>query len=108
MIGKLREYITIQTPTESDDGYGGKTVSWSTHAQVWAKIDPVSASQKWHAETLEHNVTHRITVREVSGLASNMRISWESRVFYVRHFREILERDRWVEILAEEGVGVLS
>lgn len=108
MIGKLREYITIETPSESDDGYGGKTVTWSTHASVWAKIDPISAAQTWHADNLEHRVTHKVTIRELSGVTAKMRISWESRTFYIRHFREILERDRFVEILAEEGTGVLS
>ena len=108
MIGKLREFVTIQTPTESDDGFGGKTVTWGTFAQVWARIDPITASQKWHANQLEHNVSHKVTIRELAGLTSSMRISWESRIFHVRDFRELGERDRWVEIMAEEGVGVAS
>jgi SPP1 family predicted phage head-tail adaptor len=107
-IGKLREYIAVENPTETPDSVGGYTVTWSTFANVWAKIEPTNSQHQYHSENLEYRVTHKITIRELAGLNIKMRISFENRIFHIRGFRDILERDRFQELLCEEGSGVAS
>jgi len=100
---KLRHRITIQELSLSDDGRGGHTESWSTFKEVWAKIEPVSASQKWMAQQLEHHISHKIVIRAISGLSIDMRIKFGSRFFQIHSFRDIEERGKIVEIMAMEG-----
>ncbi len=104
-IDMLRHRIVIEEVALTGDGLGGQTELYSTHATVWAKIEPVSANQISFSQSLEHRVTHKITVREYSGLVlkSDMRITFESRIFHIRSFRNMLERDKFIEIMAEEG-----
>lgn len=110
MIGKLREYVTIETPTETADadGTGGFTVSWSTFASVWAKISPVSARVVRSADNNEHRVTHKIRIRELAGVTQKMRIAFEGRIFHVRGIADPEERDRFLDLYCEEGDGVAS
>lgn len=107
-LGKLREYVTIEQPTETEDGHGGFAVTWSTFAQVWARIDPVAQRHDYHGDALERRVTHKIIIRELSDLTIKMRISFESRIFHILGFADMEERDRFVEIKCHEGDGVAS
>jgi len=44
--GGLRETVTIQTPTRSEDsGSGGATETWATHATVYMQIRPRPGSR---------------------------------------------------------------
>lgn len=101
-IGKLRHRITIQEPTETTDNHGGYTESWSTFATVWARISPMSASEKHFADKLEEEVTHKIKIRSLSGLSAKMRIQFGSRIFKIVGHRDIEERGKFMEINALE------
>lgn len=99
----LRWRITIEQLVLSDDGQGGHSESWSTLATPWAKLEPLSASQIWHAQQLEHRVTHKITIRYRNDIESNMRILFEGRIFHIKSFRDLESQKRFTEIMAEEG-----
>ena len=103
-IKDLRHRIVIQDVEQLSDGHGGYNETWVTFATVWAKVVPVSAQEKWRAENLDHEVTHRITIRYLANITSSMRISFDGRIFHVKGFRNLEERDRYIEIVAKEGV----
>ena len=102
-IKDLRHSVTIQERTLTADGQGGSTESWSTFTTAWVAIEPTSAAQQFYAQHLKHRVTHKITARYFSGLTSDMRIIFGSRTFHVRGYRDLEERNRFYEIMAEEG-----
>lgn len=102
---QLRNQIVIQTNTLTVDGIGGNTETWATFATVWARIEPLSANQVFFSESLQHRVTHKITIRDLASLSSKMRISFDSRIFYIKSFRDLLEKNRFTEIMAEEGAA---
>lgn len=102
--GELRHRVTIQQLSETRDSQGGfNDPSWSTRATVWAKITPVSTSQEFFSERLEHRITHKIFIRYRSDLNIKDRISYGSRIFQVQGFKDPDERKRFLEISAEEG-----
>lgn len=103
--GHLRELITIEQPTRTTDNQGGATIAWSTFSQVWARIEPLSASQVLFSQSLQHRITHRVTIRELSGVTTAMRITYGSRTFQIHGIRDLEEKNRFVEIAAEEGAG---
>ena len=104
-IGAMRHRITIETPTRVSDGMGGATITWATHATAWSKVEPMSANQVFWARHLEHRVTHKITLRYVAGITSDMRVSFESRIFHIKGIRDLEERNRFIELTCEEGAA---
>ena len=45
MIGRMKEYITVQVKSTTSDGQGGATVSWATLASEWAEATMLSQSR---------------------------------------------------------------
>lgn len=103
--GDLRHRITVERSTETRDDYGGQTVAWTTRFSAWAKITPMSTSQILYARQLEHRVSHKIVIRFRDDIEIDDRISYDSRIFHVRGYKNVEERDRWLEIEAEEGAA---
>ncbi len=77
--GQLRHRVVIQARTLSDTAGGGQTESWSTHATVWARVEPVSGRELMEAQQLEARVSHKVTIRALDTVTSEMRISHGSR-----------------------------
>lgn len=109
-VGKLREYVAIEQPQETPDtdGLGGIAVFWVPFAFAWARITPVAARTVRAADGNEHRVTHKIRIRELPGLTQKMRVLFEGRTFQIRGVLDPEERDRFHDLLCEEGDGVAS
>lgn len=103
-VGEMKHRITIETPTRSTDGIGGFTSTWATFASAWASITPVAAREDFHASRLEHRVTHKIMIRYVASVTSNMRVVFGSRTFQIKGIKNLEERNRFLELKCEEGV----
>jgi len=104
-IRDLRHRISIEQLTRTADGQGGFTESWSQFASVWANIVPTSAAERFFAQRIESNVTHKIGIRYLSGVASEMRIIFETRIFQIHGVRKI-DEEKWFMILdCVENVG---
>lgn len=105
--GMLRHSITIKSRgTLASDSGGGGTYPWDvTKATARAYIKPLSGREQLHAMQLESPVTHKIVMRYVSGITADMRVELGSRYFNIRAVINVEERNRWLEIMAEEGVA---
>jgi SPP1 family predicted phage head-tail adaptor len=104
-IGTLRHDITIETPADTVDSIGGQTVTWSTHASVKAQIKPAKGSERYFAQKLEANVSHKVRIRYLSTVTTSMRIQFGSRTLQVRGVMHEEERSRWTDLFCEEGVA---
>lgn len=104
-IGELRHRIVIEESVKVSDGVGGQTETWQTVATVWAKIDPVAGLERFFAERIEENITHKITIRYRTGIDTEMRISFDGHIFQIRSVRRMLERKDFIQIDAVEGTA---
>jgi SPP1 family predicted phage head-tail adaptor len=104
--GELRKRATLQTETQTPDGAGGYALAWADVATVWVEIQPLSGSEVLAAGHLEGHVTHKVTLRYISGMTTDMRLLYGGRVFNVRSVMNVDERNRWTELLVEEGAAV--
>lgn len=104
-IAELRQRIKFQSLTRTADGQGGWTESWSDFAEVWAKVEPVSASEKYFSQRIQQNTTHKIAIRWLENITSEMRIVFESRIFQIHGIRRENEERWFMFIDAEEGVA---
>lgn len=107
LAARLNRRLTLQEPTEADDGAGGVTFGWSDVATVWAEITPLRTpnGEVLFAGKVEQRGTHRITLRYRSGLHPSMRIQYGTRLFNIRRITNVNEANVLLEIDAEEGVA---
>lgn len=104
-IGQLRKQITVQYEAPTADSAGGYALGWTDLATVWGEITPVSGSKVYIDAHLEGHVTHHVTLRYRGDLAitTDMRLSYNGRVFNIRAVLNTEERNHWSELLVEEG-----
>lgn len=103
--GALRHKIAIQEQTDTSDGMGGFSTSWSNVSgmgSVPAAIWPLKSDERIDAMKLEHEVTHRVRIRYRSGVTTKMRISWDSRTFNIISILNPDEKNVMLEMLVME------
>ncbi len=80
--GQLRHRITVQQYTETRDDFGAVVETWADFAaNVPAFVKPVASSDKWTGQQTTQQITHEIKMRYLSGVKSEMRVLYGSRVF---------------------------
>lgn len=105
MIGTLRHRVTIQSETRTADGAGGFTLTWADVATVWGAVEPLKGMERLRAQQIEAPVTHSVTIRHRTDVSTKERIKFGTRLFNIRDVINPDERDRWLELLCEEGVA---
>ena len=105
--------ITIQSPTETVDAYGARSVSWATQSTVWAQIIPNSGREFYAQGAVQSRYTHKILIRYQAALKgittiSDYRVSFDGRLFGVQGIRNLdadmkTEGRFFQELLCEEN-----
>jgi len=81
--GRLTEYVSLQRATNTQDGTGAPTRTWSTFAFAWAQIDTLTERERLVAAQLVVDATHRVTLRYDDQLTPVDRVLWNTRVLDV-------------------------
>jgi len=103
-VGTLKERVRLESQVRTDDGMGGKTVTWKDQGTVWAAVWPSSGSEAVKSGQLSFEVTHRVRVR----YRSDVKASW--RVYHKRSGQYLTVRsvinpdmgDRMLDLLCKE------
>jgi SPP1 family predicted phage head-tail adaptor len=66
--GKLRHHIKLEAATETQDIDGSAIETWQTHATVHAFIEPISGREYFAAQSIQADVTYRISFRYLPGI----------------------------------------
>lgn len=103
--GMLRNKVTVERLTDTPDGMGGYTKSWSSVQTAWMHLKPLSGSERLHAQYLEAATTHRAHCRASVDVTTADRLKKGSRVFNVRAVLDLEERGKFYELQLEEGVA---
>ncbi len=104
-IAELRHRITFQRVAQVSDGMGGFTTTWNNIATVWAKVEPVTASERIYSERLETQRSHKVKIRYRDDITTDMRFTFKSRVFQIHGVHSPDERNGYTFIDAEENQG---
>ena len=106
-IGELDQYITFEEEQSGDDGYGGAGAqNWTTHAQVWARVQPVRGTEGDSEGAVRATSTYMVEVWQdgLENLTAAMRIVWGSVTMNIREIRRPPERALMMRIIAVSGV----
>ena len=101
--GSLRSELALQANTPASDGLGGHTENWAEVATVFARIEPVSAASVFGPDQTVETVTHRVTIRWRSGVASGMRLVKQGRIFDIVTVHDPDDTGRYLVCRAREA-----
>ncbi len=104
-IGTYCQRLYLQQESAMADTGGGSAMNWTTINTIWASIEPISGSEQMIAGKLSGTITHRIRMRYDATITTAMRFMLGTRVYNIRSIKNIQQRNRALEILAEEGVA---
>jgi SPP1 family predicted phage head-tail adaptor len=101
IIGRMRERVAIQQPSEVRTPVGETTLTWAALATVWASVDGLSTRDILQAQQANLVETHRIRIRYRADVNHTHRIVWRGRTMEIA---SVVERDNRtaLEILARE------
>lgn len=102
MISDLNQRATIEQVSRTPDGEGGASEAWTTLAVVWAKLEPVSATDSLGPDALESRVKHKLTLRRLASIAAGMRARIASRVFLIHAVFDKGPQEPLTTLLCEE------
>lgn len=100
--GNMRHRLMIEAPDDEADGAGGFVRVWNPLGQVWAAIEPLSASAAVVADRRIGALTHRVLLRLRRDLTLNHRFRLGERIFTIRALRDREEDGRFLECLVAE------
>lgn len=104
-FGAYRQRLYVQQENPVADTGGGNVMAWVTINTVWASIEPISGKEQLQAGKLTGSTMYRLRMRYDSAITPAMRFMFGSRIFNIRSILNVDERNRTMEIIAEEGVA---
>lgn len=105
-LSLMRLRITLEQPQLTSDTGGGYTRTWQPFASAWAHIAPLRGQEEFAGLQLTGVVTHRITMRYITGVTSAMRVLYGARAFNIRAVMNPDERKEYLVMVCDEGVAV--
>jgi len=103
--GDLRERVTVQVASGTTNALGETTLAWSDYSAVSASVEGVSARENLTPFQLETTVTHRLRLRYLPGLSSQMRFVWRGRTLEIASLLEHGNRTEHEAICRERRNG---
>ena len=80
---KRRNYIVIQSATETSDSQGGSVQSWATSSSEWARTKPLSESRSLDQGGIKYKLAVEFTIRRGTTVTSANRIVWNSENYTI-------------------------
>ena len=104
--GSLRNKAELQAIGSTQNEFGEVVQGDYTKLKdVWCMITPIRGSEKFLSNADYAKTTHKIKIRYTSGVNASQRLVWKERIFDIISVMNISERDREIEILAEEVIN---
>ena len=113
--GDLRRKVTIESRGSAVDSWGQQSTSWSTLlADVPAAIEPLSGRELEMARAINAEITSRVVLRfhpqlvnpaAIAALRVVYAANGVTRLFNVQSARNLVERNRTLELLVSEGLN---
>lgn len=101
--GKLRDRVSVQSPTRSPNTYGETPQAWSDLAERWANVEPVTGKEITVGDQQQSQVTHRVQIRYDARVTADCRLIWEGRVLNVTAVMDPDGRKREMTLLCVEA-----
>jgi SPP1 family predicted phage head-tail adaptor len=103
--GQLRNRIVIERNAGTKTASGGMSESWVTFATRWARVRPLSTTERIRAGGQDiSEITHEVTIRHTAGVTADMRVIHGTRILDIVAAPQADERRREVVLSCREVV----
>ena len=103
--GLLQYRVEIQQPTSTRDAMGQTVITWKTTQTRWAGVTPLTSREGFFAKSVRPELSHRITLRWVDGLAHSHRIKMDARIFDIASIINVDEGNHTLQVDCVEVVS---
>lgn len=105
-IGPMRHRVTVLHQVQgADDPLGEPSLTWAEFATVWGEVSPLSGRQYMEARQAQSEVSHRVRIRYLPGVAADMRVQHDGRMFQIEAVLDMGERKREMHLMCVERTG---
>lgn len=101
--GILRTPVVFEQAIKTQTGLGA-TVTFVPVLSTRAYVKPVSGTERYRADRLEATTQVRIFIRFTNAINTADRVTYKGKALQIRAIINLEERDKWLEIFAEDGV----
>lgn len=99
----LRHRVTIEAMTPTRDAVGGLSgATWTPVANVFASIEPASASERWQQQRMQAEAFWKIGIRYRPDVTTKHRVTFSGRVFNIRSVVDQDMRKRFLMLSCDE------
>lgn len=103
--GRLRDSITWQTATNSQNAYGETTETWSTlFASVPCEVKSASGKEQYAMQQAASEITHLVKCRYIGTLTTKCRGLWRGRYLYIESIAPDRTHSREMTVRCKEDV----
>lgn len=104
-VGNLRNQIVIKTLTESPDGTGGYTGSYSVGKTIWAKVRAKTGFRGFEDSRINLDNLFEFTIRydDFPNISQLNKIVYNSGEYTIKSFQVIEEKKKAIIIMATLG-----
>lgn len=103
--GDLNKPVTIEQPTpNSRNEFGEQSSEWSTFADVWASIEPLTGQELFQAQQVSARASIKFRIRWLNGLLPTMRIKFGNRIFSIVSGLNLMEEGEEHLLMCQEAV----
>lgn len=81
--GELRQRVTLQSPTTTQDEFGSPVVTWGDVATVWARVTTTAGDETIGQGRASASLTHEVTMRSRADVKPTWRAMWGTRVLEI-------------------------
>jgi SPP1 family predicted phage head-tail adaptor len=101
--GPLDRFITIQNRTITRNAQGADLEAWGTFAQVWASKKDYRGEEFFSAQKENAQIETMWRIRYLTGLKSEMRISYDGKLYDILQISELGRREGF-ELLTKASI----
>ncbi len=104
--GSLRHLITIEHQVASENSLGEPSMAWEAFASnVRSEVKPISGRAYMEARQAQSEVSHRVRIRYLPGVAAHMRVIFEDRRMEIEAVIDFEERHQEMLLMCVERSG---
>jgi SPP1 family predicted phage head-tail adaptor len=102
-VGKLRKRVQLQQLVRNQDDFGEAVPSYSTYATVWASVEPLQGRELEHAQQINAEVSHRVTIRYNGNVTAEHRVVYGERILEIEAVINPEERNEMLVLMCKEA-----
>jgi len=101
-VGKMRERVAVYSQSQSVSAAGEITSSWALTTTIWARVEPLSATQIVLANRDDAQRIYKMIARYRTDITTTSRVIWRNRKFDVTGIMDETEQRQFLTVMLLE------